>query len=256
MGRAVLWTALCVWGGASPAAADLAGDITNLLRSQGCRMQATLMAQVFATMGHTDEEVAAALDDLREAGRATVAAGRVVLSADACEPLARPAPPEVVPWIEGRMAEDEGCRIPRAVLEADAQAAGLRAERLQIALADLAALGRVLSDDGDLTLRDDLCGVQGQRDWQLDRVLEIGLDSYRAVLGVLAYLEGCRLDTTDPTALEGELSQVAREQLLLGSGLSPEAGAALLLKVRQALADPGPAFRVEPGAIVARYCLP
>lgn len=256
MGRAVLGAALCVWGGASPAAADLAAEMADLLRSRDCRMPVEALAQVFATMGRRADEVVASLDQLGEAGEATVAAGQVVLSVDACAGPGRPAVPEAVPWIEVRLAAEEGCRLARADVETEAATAGLRAERLGSALGDLIALGRVRSDGEALSLRGDLCGAAGERDWRLDRVLGLGRDSYRAVIGFLALETGCRVDTTDPAALQARLGEVAQRQLGLGADLSAEAEAALRLKVERALADPGPAYRIEPDAIVARYCLP
>jgi hypothetical protein len=164
--------------------------------------------------------------------------------------------PEAVPWIEGRIAQEAGCRLPRAALEAEAEAVGLRVEPVEAVLGDLMALGRVAAEGEDLALRGDLCGTTRPRDWQLDRILSLGLNSYRAVIGLLAHETGCRIDTTDLAALGVGLGDTAKRHLLLGSDLSPEAEAALRLKVEQALADPGPSYRVEPGGIVARYCLP
>lgn len=256
MGRAVLWAALCVWGGASPGMADLAAEIADLVRSRDCRMPVVALAQVFATMGRGEEEVAAALDELGAQGKLSVVAGRIVLSQEACVDPGRRVAPEAIPWIEGRLGDAQGCRLPRLDVESDAGATGLRAERIEAALGDLIALGRVRSEGEDLSLRGDLCGAEGERDWQLDRVLGLGRDSYRAVIGFLALETGCRVDTTDPARLWARLAEVAKRMLNLGLELSPEAEAALRLKVEQALANPGSAYRVTPGAIEARHCLP
>lgn len=84
----------------------------------------------------------------------------------------------------------------------------------------------------------------------------MGQDSFRAMLGLLALDRDCRLDLAHRGALLRDLMAMAGERLNLGPTLSDAAAEALRLRIGEALDDPGPAYRREGNALVARYCLP
>lgn len=237
-------------------AQDLGGEIVNLLRARDCSMEAAALADVFTVMGRDPQEIGDALGGLLASGSVRLSAGRLALSPALCEP----APPTdrvaPLPWIEDRLAAAPGCWMPRPDLAAEAEAAGVPRSAFDRAVGDLSTLGRLVEERGGLRLRLDICAPGTPRDRQLDRVLLLGQDSFRAVLGLLALERGCRLDLGDRGALLRELMATAIERLNLGPVLSDAAAEALRLRIGEALDDPGPAYRREGDALVARYCLP
>lgn len=256
--NALRGTALAAALSLSPAvvaAQDLEGEILDLLRARDCAMELGAVGEVFAVMGHPADAVAEAVEALLESGRAVTDGRRLALKAETCQPPA-PARVPTVPWIEERLAQAPGCRRPLARLASEAAAAGILPEAFDRAVAALAALGRLAVADGEARLRPDLCLPGAERDRGLDRVLSLGRDSYRALLGLLAMERGCRLPLGDREGLVRELALVARERLFLGPGLSEDAARALSRRIGEALEDPGPAYRVEGEELVARYCLP
>lgn len=249
--------ALCLALTAGAASAqDLRGEIVDLLRARDCAMEVGAVAEVFGVMGREAGDVAEAVDGLVAAGSADLLAGRLMLDPALCspDPEGRRVPP--LPWIEERLAAAPGCRLPRDALAREAEAARIPAGDFERAAGDLIALGRLRGEGAELRLSPDLCAPGAPRDRQLDRVLSVGRDSTRALLGLVALDRGCRLPLADREALLADLADDAAERLFLGRRLSDEAGEALRLRLGDALDDPGPAFRVEGAWLVARYCVP
>lgn len=251
---AALGAALLLWP-AAVAADDLDGEIFDLLRARGCAMEVMALEEVFTVMGHPAEAVTAAVEALVESGKATTDGRALALTAEACPPPASARVPPM-PWIEERLAAMPGCRRPLAEIAAEAAAAGIVTEAFDRVVAALTALRRLEVEDGEARLRQDLCLPGVERDPGLDRVLSLGRDSFRAVLGLLAMERECRLPLGDREALVRDLALVAQEGLVLGQDLSEEASRALSRRIDEALEDPGPAFRVEGEELVARFCLP
>lgn len=247
--------ALAVLAG-SASAQDLGGEIVGLLRARDCSMEAAAVADVFTVMGHAPQEIDGALRELLASGSISFVAGRLALSPALCEPAPRGDRVAPLPWIEDRLAAAPGCWMPLPDLLAEAEMAGVPRPAFDRALGDLSALGRLVDERGGLRLRVDICAPGTPRDRQLDRVLLLGRDSFRALLGLLALERDCRLDVGDRGALLGDLMAMAAERLGLGASLSDAAAEALRLRIGEALDDPGPAFRREPGWLVARYCVP
>ncbi len=242
---------------ARPASAqDLGGDIVELLRGRDCAMEVAAVAEVFSVMGRAPQDIEEALDGLLAAGSADLLGGRLALSPALCEP--EPAADRVapLPWLEERLAAAPGCWMTLPELAAEAGAIGVPRQAFDRAVVDLSALGRVAREEGGLRLRLDLCAPGTLRDWQLDRVLLMGQESVRAVLGLLALERGCRLDMGDDGALVQDLMALAAERFYLGPTLSDAAVEALRLRIGEALDDPGPAYRREGDVLVARHCLP
>ena len=251
---AALGAALSLWP-AVGTAQDLQGQILDLLRARGCALEVAALGEVFTVMGHPPEAVTDAVDALVGSGEAASDGRTLILGAEDCRP---PMPPRVppVPWIEERLAESPECRRPLAEMAAEAAAAGILPEAFGRVVEALADLGRLALEGGEARLRPDLCRPGSERDRGLDRVLSLGRDSVRAMLGLLAMERDCRLPLDDREGLVRDLARIARQQLALASGLSEEAARALSRRIGEALDDPGPAFRVEGGELVARYCLP
>ena len=242
---------------AGPVAAQGLGDeIVGLLRARDCSMGAAAVAEVFVVMGRAREEIDAAVDSLVIAGSATLLGGRLALAAEICQhvPERDRVPP--LPWLEERLRREPGCGMALTGLREEAVGAGVPQADFDRAAADLSALGRLGAVGDAVRLRADLCAPGSPRDRQVDRILSLGRDSYRAVLGTLALERGCRLPLEDRDTLLAELMAQAAVTLFLGRDLSDEAGEALRLRMSEALDDPGPAYRIESGEVVARFCLP
>jgi hypothetical protein len=242
---------------ARPALAqDLGGDIVELLRGRDCAMEVAAVAEVFSVMGRVPQEIEEAVDRLLASGSANLLGGTLALSPSLCEP--EPARDRVapLPWLEERLAAAPGCWMALPELAAEAGLIGVPQQAFDRAVGDLSALGRVAEEDGGLRLRLDLCAPGMPRDWQLDRVLLLGEESVRAMLGLLALERGCRLDLGDSGALLQDLMAEAAERFFLNPTLSDAAVEALRLRIGEALDDPGPAYRREGDVLVARYCLP
>lgn len=189
------------------------------------------LLEVFTVMGRGPEDVRAAMAGLVASGSARARAARI---ASRRPSAGRP--------LDGLLAEARGD--------------GIRPEAFDRVISAMADLGRIAMVGGVARLRSDLCGPAASRGRGLDRVLLPGRDSFRAVLALMAIQRGCRLPLDDREGLVRDLGLIARERLLLGSDMSDEAASALSRRLSEALDDPGPAFRVEEGEPVARYCMP